>query len=432
MTGVVQKISEGRISVVVQKDQKHTQMISFDPTEYRSFQLGYTSTYFRAQGATVNKAYVLHSPHINKELFYVALTRHTDEAHYYLSKDEVPNLVALKNMALRDGGKESTVHFIGEHEQKELAKNETRQKEAEALKRSEQLGVKIKGFGLSTLNYLKEKGRAVLTYYEDKKHDKTFYHRQAEVEESRGVATTLTPHLEKTKILGSLKLLEEYLKPINEKVDVSKSSFVSAVINKSFAKNMPLAEQLKWGNIVYQYELRNKEVFQSRLEKASDYSEKEVEGWKSQKEAAGFLDGVNKVKKDLSRDHQINAKGEIVDRLAYQIMLFKAKLGYSPTNGQINMMKNVIQSCEKQWHFSMTEKGNAVELNAAKDKVYESLCCKALMGHKVKNIDIIEGGKAIKQDYDYLINLGQEQVKKSHEQQQNLQKAHQNDRGISL
>ncbi|NGX46646.1 MAG: ATP-dependent RecD-like DNA helicase [Chlamydiae bacterium] len=93
--------------------------IHFNPQEFHRYQLGYAGTVHRSQGKTVDRAYALHSPWMNQNLFYVALTRHRKQFDYFVSKEEAANLSELKFQASRDGGKETTLSYQTDVDKKE-------------------------------------------------------------------------------------------------------------------------------------------------------------------------------------------------------------------------------------------------------------------------------------------------------------------------
>lgn len=98
MTGILVEASSDKFIVSINEGDKPRNVI-FNPTEYSSYQLGYATTYYRSQGKTIDRAYVLHSPQLNKESFYVGLTRHVNKAFLYVPKDNMHYLSFLKAKA---------------------------------------------------------------------------------------------------------------------------------------------------------------------------------------------------------------------------------------------------------------------------------------------------------------------------------------------
>ena len=69
--------------------------ISFNPQSYGGLRLGYAGTIYKGQGKTVEEAYVLHNPLMNKNLSYVALTRQIEVVRLYVSQEETKTKEAL-------------------------------------------------------------------------------------------------------------------------------------------------------------------------------------------------------------------------------------------------------------------------------------------------------------------------------------------------
>lgn len=74
--------------------------------------LGYASTIYKGQGKTVEEAYVLHTPLMNENLSYVALTRQVKEINLYVSQDEAKNLEALVSQMSRSDSRVVSLEFM--------------------------------------------------------------------------------------------------------------------------------------------------------------------------------------------------------------------------------------------------------------------------------------------------------------------------------
>ena len=112
MHGILVEASPEKFVVSVKEGDKNRE-IAFNPTDYSSYQLGYASTYHRSQGRTVDRAYVLHSPRLNKESFYVGLTRHVQKAYLFVPKDNMHYLAYMKAKAC--GFTDSYKKFLCNH-----------------------------------------------------------------------------------------------------------------------------------------------------------------------------------------------------------------------------------------------------------------------------------------------------------------------------
>jgi len=119
MKGKLIDAKEERFTIEItdqSKDNKVSKMVSFNPKEYGSWQLGYATTTFRSQGRTVEDAYVLHSPNNSKQTAYVAMSRHQDTVKCYISDKECLDWNTLAKQLSKDSSKENTVYYDNEHD----------------------------------------------------------------------------------------------------------------------------------------------------------------------------------------------------------------------------------------------------------------------------------------------------------------------------
>lgn len=98
-------------TLTVKLDGKEEKCISFAPKDYDQFTHGYASTVHRAQGLTVNKAFVLAAGHWVRNLSYVAMSRHRKSVKVYADLIAHPSLDALKKMMSREGLKDSVLDY---------------------------------------------------------------------------------------------------------------------------------------------------------------------------------------------------------------------------------------------------------------------------------------------------------------------------------
>lgn len=130
LSGIVKNVSEDKFTVIVSEQGKKRE-VSFNPKLYNNFQLGYATTYYRSQGRTIDRAYIIHSPKMNKELFYVGLTRHVRNVTCFVSKEDASCLTELKLQAMKKSDRLNTNKYTTE---KEIAQREALQKKEEHLK----------------------------------------------------------------------------------------------------------------------------------------------------------------------------------------------------------------------------------------------------------------------------------------------------------
>ncbi|MCB1082463.1 MAG: AAA family ATPase, partial [Chlamydiia bacterium] len=174
-TGKLLQIKQNRLTISVEENDKKTKLVTFDPKDYCNFQLGYATTCYRSQGKTVERSYILHSPYLNKQMAYVALTRHTKEVHYFVPKTEAKNLTEIKNQALKDGSKTSTLYYTSDHLIQIQEQTKEREKTLEKLKSSFKKSTRLKGHLLNTWDHMKDKTKKAQEYFQDRKPTKAFF-----------------------------------------------------------------------------------------------------------------------------------------------------------------------------------------------------------------------------------------------------------------
>ena len=98
--GTIEKIS-GRFITVRTDDGK--KIITFDAEKIDGFRHGYAGTIYKGQGETLDNAYLFHSQHWRSAASYVALTRHRDNLHLFVSTEVTRDTAELaEQMARRD------------------------------------------------------------------------------------------------------------------------------------------------------------------------------------------------------------------------------------------------------------------------------------------------------------------------------------------
>lgn len=85
--------------------------ICIDQASYTDVDHGYAVTLHKAQGVTVDRAYVLASGGMDRHLIYVGLTRHRETAALYGGRDEFADLAALAARLGRARTKQSTLDY---------------------------------------------------------------------------------------------------------------------------------------------------------------------------------------------------------------------------------------------------------------------------------------------------------------------------------
>lgn len=113
MLGTVEKAEDGRLSVKLDsaKGPGQGREVSVSMADYAAVDHGYATTIHKAQGATVDRAYVLASETMDRHLAYVAMTRHRESATLYAGREEFRDLGALSARLSRVRAKETTLDY---------------------------------------------------------------------------------------------------------------------------------------------------------------------------------------------------------------------------------------------------------------------------------------------------------------------------------
>jgi hypothetical protein len=113
MLGTLEKAEEGRLGVRLDSAAGPGQgrAVSVSMADYAAVDHGYATTIHKAQGATVDRAYVLASGTMDRHLTYVAMTRHRDDVQLYAGRDEFRDIEALSARLSRSQAKETTLDY---------------------------------------------------------------------------------------------------------------------------------------------------------------------------------------------------------------------------------------------------------------------------------------------------------------------------------
>jgi Ti-type conjugative transfer relaxase TraA len=97
--------------IAVQLDGKQRREVEFRIADYSALDYGYAATIHKAQGATVERAFVLATPGMDRHLAYVAMTRHREQAEIYAGHDDFRDFEALKDRLSRERAKDITLDY---------------------------------------------------------------------------------------------------------------------------------------------------------------------------------------------------------------------------------------------------------------------------------------------------------------------------------
>jgi Ti-type conjugative transfer relaxase TraA len=84
--GLVERIEHGVLQIKL--DGESGARVAVDTKFYKHLDYGYAATVHKAQGTTVDKSYVLATPHFDRHTSYVALSRHRDNATVFYASDD--------------------------------------------------------------------------------------------------------------------------------------------------------------------------------------------------------------------------------------------------------------------------------------------------------------------------------------------------------
>jgi signal recognition particle GTPase len=111
--GTLQSIDDGQFRLTLDNGKR----VTFSPQEYMRFQLGYAATVHQSQGMTVDRTFVLATPHFDRHTTYVALSRHKQHATLYASEKDFKTTEKLYHSLGKAGDKLSTLDFTDAREQ---------------------------------------------------------------------------------------------------------------------------------------------------------------------------------------------------------------------------------------------------------------------------------------------------------------------------
>ena len=110
--GTIEAVEEGRIVVRLDgQGREEGRAVSVPTGEYAALEHGYAVTVHKAQGATVDRSFVLASATMNRHLSYVSLTRLRHAAQLYAGRDDFKDMAALSVRLGRANAKETTFDY---------------------------------------------------------------------------------------------------------------------------------------------------------------------------------------------------------------------------------------------------------------------------------------------------------------------------------
>jgi Ti-type conjugative transfer relaxase TraA len=100
-----------RTSMRVQLEGAERREIRFILAGYAALDYGYAATVHKAQGATLDRTFLLATPGMDRHLAYVGMTRHREAVEVYAGRDDFKSLGQLKERQSRARPKDSTLDY---------------------------------------------------------------------------------------------------------------------------------------------------------------------------------------------------------------------------------------------------------------------------------------------------------------------------------
>ncbi|MCR6502073.1 Ti-type conjugative transfer relaxase TraA [Shinella sp. CPCC 101442] len=112
MLAKVLEASAGRLVAEI-GDGEHRRQVSVEQRFYNNVDHGYATTVHKSQGATVDRVKVLASLSLDRNLTYVAMTRHREDLSVYYGSRSFAKAGGLVEMLSRKNSKETTLDYAG-------------------------------------------------------------------------------------------------------------------------------------------------------------------------------------------------------------------------------------------------------------------------------------------------------------------------------
>ncbi len=135
----------------VRLDGNDGREIEFKLTDYAALDHGYAATVHKAQGATVERSFVLATPGMDRHLAYVVMTRHREGVELFVGGDDFRDFDALKQRLSRVRLKDFTLDYAHRRglgldraatpDERRLEAERELDRKTELLRRHPQLGV---------------------------------------------------------------------------------------------------------------------------------------------------------------------------------------------------------------------------------------------------------------------------------------------------
>jgi hypothetical protein len=206
--GTIAEIKRGEIIVLLDKegDKLKSRKVSINLNFYNQLDHGYAATIHKAQGVTVDRAYVLGSKYFDAHSAYVGMSRHRTSVDLFWSREEFPHYSALIQTFSWDRGKDVSLDYLGDSSKKIYALDNALIKTTELarnLQRTEDLSHSHKHFSDSFVDPLK----AIKQKAQDLNNFKAQFESQ-NPERAKELLDAIRPGYEKAALLVEKQFLE--------------------------------------------------------------------------------------------------------------------------------------------------------------------------------------------------------------------------------
>lgn len=107
--GTVAEANRTSMRVALDGPERREASVVF--SDYAALDYGYAATVHKAQGATVDQAFLLATPGMDRHLAYVGMTRHREGVEVYAGGDDFKNFDELRERLSRARSKDSTLDY---------------------------------------------------------------------------------------------------------------------------------------------------------------------------------------------------------------------------------------------------------------------------------------------------------------------------------
>jgi Ti-type conjugative transfer relaxase TraA len=155
--GTVMAVSPDSMRVTLDGPQQRE--VAFNFQDYGSVEYGYAATVHKAQGATVDRAFMLATPGMDRHLVYVGMTRHREEATLYAAHNDFKNFEALRQHLSRPRPKDTTLNYAQRRGLEPIAKPGHKPTEQEPSPKKEPDVAPIEHFKQAQREFIKVAGK---------------------------------------------------------------------------------------------------------------------------------------------------------------------------------------------------------------------------------------------------------------------------------